>query len=140
LLRAPVTSRSVSMMAMALLIAVGSACGSNAPAEDPPAGADSGALCPSKSTATYDNFGKAFFDTYCQGCHASALTGDARMGAPTDHTFDTLAQIRSAKSHIDQTAASGPKATNTFMPEGGAPKPTMAERQTLGEWLACGAP
>ena len=40
--------------------------------------------------------------------------------------------------HIDEQAAAGPDAVNTEMPIG-APAPTQAERQLLGEWLACGA-
>jgi hypothetical protein len=41
--------------------------------------------------------------------------------------------------HIDEQAAAGPDAVNTETPIG-APAPTQAEQQLLGEWLACGAP
>jgi hypothetical protein len=43
-------------------------------------------------------------------------------------------------SDIDTEAASGPKATNTDMPELGTAvttAPTDAERATLGQFLAC---
>lgn len=102
----------------------------------------SGALCPTgpaASTLTYANFGMGFFAGYCQRCHASAVTGAARNGAPADHVFDTLADIITAKDHIDENAAAGPNAVNTAMPPG-APTPTEDERRKLGEWLACGAP
>jgi len=49
-----------------------------------------------------------------------------------------LAQIRSNKDVIDRSAAAGPKAVNTFMPQSGSVP--EAERRQLGEWLACGAP
>jgi uncharacterized membrane protein len=96
-------------------------------------------VCPDPPTLTYANFGQAFFTSYCQRCHASTVTGLARMGAPADHTFDTVAEIRALSDHIDELAAAGPAATNTEMPPDGA-KPTQAQREQLGEWLACGAP
>jgi uncharacterized membrane protein len=96
-------------------------------------------VCPTTQTLTYASFGQAFFAGYCQRCHASTVTGLARMGAPTDHTFDTVEQIRSISDHIDEHAAAGPAAVNTEMPPD-APTPTEAERRQLGEWLACGAP
>lgn len=104
--------------------------------------AATGSSCPSgpaASTLTYANFGKAFFDGYCQRCHASAVTGAARNGAPTDHVFDTRTDIFTNKEHIDENAAAGPNAVNTAMPPS-APTPSLAEREKLGEWLACGAP
>src|SRR5262245_13650570 len=48
-------------------------------------GPPSGALCPPGSTLTYANFGKGFFATYCDRCHAEKVTGAARMNAPADH-------------------------------------------------------
>jgi uncharacterized membrane protein len=102
-------------------------------------GTPTNATCPTPSSLTYANFGMAFFGTYCQGCHASTVTGAARNGAPTDHSFDTVEQIRAQSEHIDGLAAAGPAATNTAMPPS-APVPSMAERLQLGEWLACTAP
>ena len=96
-------------------------------------------VCPTPQTLTYANFGQAFFDSYCQRCHASTVTGAARMGAPDDHTFDQVQDIQLLAHHIDELAAAGPAAVNTEMPPDGA-KPTEAERRQLGEWLACGAP
>jgi uncharacterized membrane protein len=101
------------------------------------AGPDTGAKCPNNSTLTYDNFGKKFMQDYCLRCHSQSLNGAARMGAPSDHNFDSLANIQAMAMHIDAKAGSGPNATNTAMPPSN-PKPTAAERTRLSEWIACG--
>jgi uncharacterized membrane protein len=106
---------------------------------DDPEGTPTQSTCPTTSTLTYANFGQAFFASYCQRCHASTVTGAARMGAPDDHIFDMVQDIQLNMEHIDELAAAGPAAVNTAMPPDGA-KPTEAERRQLGEWLACGAP
>jgi cytochrome c5 len=99
-----------------------------------------GAVCPSGgSTLTYDNFGKQFFANYCQHCHASTVKGAARMGAPADHVFDTVDEISLLAPHIDEYAGSGPASTNTHMPPAGNMAPSVADRQKLSEWIACGA-
>jgi hypothetical protein len=95
--------------------------------------------CPTDSTLTYATFGQPFMESYCVRCHSSTLMGSARMGAPLLHDFNTLPGITIFISHIDETAAAGPAATNTSMPNGD-PTPSLAERTMLGEWLACGAP
>jgi uncharacterized membrane protein len=95
--------------------------------------------CPPTSTLTYANFGEEFMTTYCTRCHSSTLTGEARMGAPAFHDFDTIEGIIGVANHIDETAASGPAATNDSMPIDG-PIPTLEERQQLAEWIACGTP
>ena len=102
-------------------------------------GKPTGSVCPPTQTLTYENFGKAFMDTYCVDCHDSAKTGNARHGAPSFHDYDTVLGVRQTIEHIDEQAAAGPDAVNTAMPEDD-PKPTEAERRQLGEWLACGAP
>jgi len=91
-------------------------------------GGGSGATCPTNSTLTYDNFGRQFFATYCDRCHA----------AGTRPSYRTLAEIHAGSTAIDSAAAAGPNAVNVAMPESGA-APTEAERRQLGEWLACGA-
>ncbi|HET9933863.1 MAG TPA: hypothetical protein VFQ35_24330 [Polyangiaceae bacterium] len=91
-------------------------------------GDSSGSVCPTDSALTYENFGQNFMNTYCVACHASKES--PHLG--------TVEQVRAHIGEIDRAAASGPKATNTYMPEGGS-VPTE-ERQKLGEWLACGAP
>lgn len=96
-------------------------------------------VCPPNSTLTYANFGQPFMEMYCTRCHASDKEGPARNGAPSFHDFDTLFGIKAVSDHVDETTASGPAATNTGMPPDGA-KPSLAERQMLGEWIACGMP
>ncbi len=103
-------------------------------------GPPTGSVCPpTGTTLTYNNFGKPFMESYCTKCHASDKMGEARQGAPSFHDFDTLNGIKVVADHIDETAASGPAATNMGMPENN-PKPSLAERQMLGEWIACGMP
>ena len=112
-----------------------SACEDHHAAEGKP----TGAVCPATSTLTYASFGMPFLDKYCQRCHASTVTGAARHGAPDDHTFDMIVDIRTLADHMDQLAGAGPDAVNTVMPPSD-PKPTEAERRQLSEWLACDAP
>lgn len=97
------------------------------------------ATCPPASTLTYASFGQQLMTNYCTRCHSSSLTGEARMGAPDFHDFDTLIGVQQVAEHIDEVAGSGPAATNEAMPPNGA-KPTLEERQKLAEWIACGAP
>lgn len=85
------------------------------------------------TTLTYDNFGAAFLDQYCNGCHA-ASTGD-RHGAPDSFRFDTLDEVHARAARIFVRAA-GP---NTSMPPGPVDPPSD-ERDRLAEWLSCGAP
>ena len=105
--------------------------------DEDPVGMPSGATCPDDAgMLTYEEFGKPFLEKYCTRCHSSELEGEARMGAPLEHDFDTLAGTLLVFEHVDEMAASGPDSTNTAMPKDGA-KPTMAEREMLGQWLAC---
>lgn len=109
--------------------------GSSSPAEGKP----TESVCPTTQTLTYASFGQGFFGSYCQGCHASTVTGAARKGAPADHVFDQVEDIRLLAEHIDELAGAGPAVVNTVMPPDD-PKPSENERTQLGEWLACGAP
>lgn len=102
-------------------------------------GPSTNATCPTPQTLTYQSFGQDFMGRYCLGCHSRSLTGAARKGAPDDHNFDTIDEVRGLREHIDQKSAAGPAATNTDMPRSD-PRPTLDERKKLGEWLACGAP
>jgi hypothetical protein len=102
-----------------------------------PIGTPSGATCPENSTLTYESFGKQFMDKYCVRCHSSELETDVeRMFAPPGHDFDVYEGIIGVAEHVDQYAAAGPDTVNTTMPPSGA-KPTLEEREQLGEWLAC---
>ncbi len=102
-------------------------------------GVPTGATCPTAQTLTYTNFGKAFMQSYCLRCHSSSVQGAARNGAPSDHNYDNLSDIRSLAEHIDMHAGAGPNGVNTVMPEDD-PRPSEAERRKLAEWLACSAP
>jgi uncharacterized membrane protein len=97
-------------------------------------GMASGATC--DASLTYDNFAAAFMASYCTSCHSSALSGADRNGAPTGHDFDSLDGILLVADHIDEHAAAGPDASNELMPPTD-PRPTDAEREMLGAWLAC---
>lgn len=68
--------------------------------------------------------------SHCLACHSAS--------GPESPKFDTIEQIRAAASDIDRSAAAGPNAVNTYMPDGASVD--EAERRKLGEWLACGAP
>ena len=93
-------------------------------------GDSTGSTCPTDSTLTYTNFGQAFMQSHCLSCH--------RAGGPESPTLSTLEQVKSHSDVIDRSAAAGPNAVNTYMPEGASVP--EAERRQLGEWLACGAP
>lgn len=121
-------------LAIALLLAA-AACPSDPPLFGPP----TESICPPDSMLTYESFGRPFMETYCTQCHHSELMGEERMGAPSFHDFDTIFGIRAVALHIDETSAAGPAAVNMSMPPED-PRPTLAERRQLGEWLACDAP
>jgi cytochrome c5 len=87
-----------------------------------------GATCPTTNTLTYENFGRAFFASYCDRCHANGIRP----------SLGNQAAIQAQRTAIDLEAAAGPNGVNTTMPEG-SPAPSDAERQKLGVWLACGA-
>jgi uncharacterized membrane protein len=101
-------------------------------------GSPTGATCPTTSPPTYASFGQTFFSTYCTSCHSANSTN--RHGAPRDQSYDTEADIIRHAADIDSVAAAGPDGTNTAMPNLGGTvtsKPTQAEREMLGQYLAC---
>jgi mono/diheme cytochrome c family protein len=114
---------SLSLALLVLSGAAASGCGDDA-------GVATGSSCPSDSALTYDNFGQAFFSDHCLVCHGAK--------GPESPKFDTVEQIRSNRTAIDEQAAAGPDGVNTNMPESGSV--SEADRRKLGEWLACGAP
>lgn len=95
--------------------------------------------CPQDSALSYETFGKPFMERYCTDCHSSELRSESRQGAPSFHDFDTLSGTKAVSDHIDQTTAAGPAATNQGMPPR-SPYPSQAEREQLGQWIACGLP
>ncbi|HEY1551881.1 MAG TPA: hypothetical protein VGG28_28845 [Kofleriaceae bacterium] len=119
------------MTRFALVIAIALAAG----CDD---GTPTGSTCPTSNAPTYGSFGQVFFTKYCASCHSSSAAN--RNGAPDDFNFDTEAEIKQHAADIDTEAASGPKATNTAMPELDADVPqgpSMDDRVLLGQFLAC---
>lgn len=134
--------KPASVLAIGLALAALAACGSGGGDDegDTVTGNPTQAVCPDGGTAlTYEDFGSAFMASYCQRCHSAEVDGSARNGAPDDHNFDTQVECQALADHIDELAGSGPGATNVEMPPS-QPRPTLAERRMLSEWLACGAP
>ncbi len=90
--------------------------------------------CPSAGTdLTYDNFGKAFFDSYCNSCHAA--NSSDRQGAPAKLTFDSQSEIAALAEEAYGEVDDGAMPPSTF-----GSQPTSDEVAKLGEWLGCGAP
>lgn len=106
--------------------------------ETPPPG-QTGTVCPPNSTLTLEGFGRPFMEKYCLRCHSVGLSGADRRGAPNNHDFDKVTDIRTLATHIDDETGAGPTGTNTQMPPD-EPRPTLEERKRLSEWLACDAP
>ncbi len=101
-------------------------------------GGATGATCPPTDPPTFDSFGDTFMGTYCRECHSTNSAN--RRGAPGNQNYDTEADLLKHAAAIEDVAAAGPDATNTSMPElGGAVtmRPSQAEREQLGEYLAC---
>ena len=86
-------------------------------------GDPTGSKCPASSKLTYENFGATFMQDHCERCHGG---------------YSTKEGVQASLDRIDRAAAAGPDAVNTYMPEG--EDLSDAEREQLGEWLACGAP
>ncbi len=117
-------SSSVLQIVTLFVAATGLAACGNGP------GGSTGSTCPTDSTLTYSNFGQAFMQAHCLACHSA--------NGPQSPKLDTLPLVQAAKSDVDRSAAAGPNAVNTYMPEGSSVD--EADRRKLGEWLACGAP
>lgn len=97
-----------------------------------------GSTCPTANAPTYASFGEDFMTKYCTGCHSRDASD--RHGAPSNVNLDTESDVIAHASAIDEEAASGPDAKNTSMPDMSGPvhvAPTDAEREQLGEFLAC---
>lgn len=133
--------RPLSLLLSALaLVLVGVGCGNDTTPDEHDHGSGSGATCPTSGAPTAQDFGNAFLANYCTSCHSVSVKGSARGGAPTDVNFDTLADVRKWATEMDEHAAAGPHGVHTEMPPAPLPAPTQAEREKLGQWLACGAP
>lgn len=79
--------------------------------------------CPPDNTLTYSTYGQAFIQDNCLSCHKSKERP----------TLTTQAEIQANATRILNEAVY----TNA-MPEDA--NMAIADRQTLGQWIACGAP
>jgi hypothetical protein len=91
-------------------------------------------LCPTDSTANYDNTGGPFLLNWCTGCHSSLLAAGQRAGAPLGVDLDTPAGIDQQLLRIYARSADH---NVTMPPVDGVP---THERTRLGDWITCGAP
>ena len=98
------------------------------------AGPPAADVCSDPAAPTWDNFAQGYIQTWCTPCHAAALTGADRQGAPPGLDLDTYADVVAWGERIAE-AATGPSPT---MPPLGGVDPADVAR--LGDWLACGAP
>jgi len=90
------------------------------------------AWCEEQPTVVYNNFGKSFMTTYCQGCHASAAVD--RYGAPEEVTFDDVDEVWSWQSRIlARSTGDDP----SMPPSGGVHED---DRYLLLVWLTCADP
>jgi hypothetical protein len=124
------------------VLALSAGCSDPATSEMDPATkpGPSGAACVSGSTLTYETFASDFFAHYCVRCHSSKLEGTGRHGAPASLNYDTFEGVQAVSiDRIDSMAAAGPAQYNAFMPPA-EPRPSRAEREQLGQWLACDRP
>ncbi|HPQ70405.1 MAG TPA: hypothetical protein PKW95_14850 [bacterium] len=81
---------------------------------------------------TYESFGKAFMEKYCNGCHSSTKTGISRKGAPADYDFDKPELIAKEKKDIIEWTVEKKK-----MPPLLSTKPSDEERAQVKTWLDC---
>jgi len=93
-----------------------------------------GRLCPTDSTANYDNTGGPFLLSWCTGCHSSLLPSGERAGAPLGVDFDTPAGIKDQLLRIYARSADH----NVTMPPVDAVP--AHDRTLIGDWITCGAP
>jgi uncharacterized membrane protein len=77
---------------------------------------------------TWTNFGQAFFDSYCQSCHAAASPN--RFGAPEQVSFDDETDVIDQADRIRVVAIDAP----SMPPGGGVLVEDLAE---LDLFLAC---
>jgi hypothetical protein len=92
---------------------------------------DTGNLCVHDPPLTYDNYGRAYLDQYCNGCHSSLLPEDHRRNAPMGADFDTYEGVLTWGERL-VIRGTGEEPT---MPPGGGPSPD--EVSVFKEWLEC---
>jgi len=78
----------------------------------------------------YDNFGAAFLQRNCTGCHSSELPEGDRFGAPELVDLDSLGSVDAWAYRIHARTLQ----QATMPPGGGIPEEDLA---MLDEWLQC---
>lgn len=96
---------------------------------------DTNTLCGREVQLTYENFGKSFMGTHCNGCHSSIIAPAQRRGAPPTVNFDTYGDILAQVERVEQRVIIAPQEGLPAMPIGGGP--TDEELAMLDEWLQC---
>jgi uncharacterized membrane protein len=96
---------------------------------EPDSGGWEGMPCDSVPSVTWENWGRAFFTTHCQGCHAS--TAPDRYGATNGVYFDTLSDLRTWNERVRVRVLD----QNDMPPAGGL---SEDERFLLQVLLDCG--
>ena len=87
------------------------------------------------SELSYANFAQGFMDSYCLGCHSSALSPAQRRGAPQSIDFDTYELVQQQAARIQFRAG-----VNQDMPPQSGAQPSNEERDSINEWINCGLP
>jgi cytochrome c5 len=116
-----------------VVAALAGACDDGASSEEDGATLSDGSArsCDQAPVVTYESFGRGFLTTYCNGCHAGAVT--SRQGAPPDVVFDDAEQARAWADRI--LARSFPDDGVAPMPPAGGLVPEDADRAWI--WLHC---
>ena len=87
---------------------------------------------------TYENFGQAFFQSYCLRCHSVTNVGDiARNDAPVGIDYDTLEGVREFATRIRLRAGELGDMPPLLVP---VPRPSEEERLQLIRWIDCDTP
>lgn len=81
---------------------------------------------------TWESAGQPVLLDACAACHAAALSGEARHGAPEGMNLDTLEGARTWAEAIEEAVTAG-----TMPPGGGL---SQADAARLLAWLDCDAP
>ncbi|MFQ5490790.1 MAG: hypothetical protein ACE5GE_08730 [Phycisphaerae bacterium] len=89
---------------------------------------------PDCGTVTYASFAEEFFAGNCTRCHNSQLSGGDRNGAPAGLNWDVLDTVLEFQDRIRFRAVEA----QTMPPS--PPFPSAEDRETLGQWIDCGAP
>lgn len=78
---------------------------------------------------TYTTFAMPLFQAYCVRCHATALTGGDRNGAPPGYNWDDEASVR-----LHQAEMRNAIGVANFMPPSD-PRPSCDDRRRLVRWI-----